>query len=182
MISSKKGFISSIVVDTYAYVAFILILILFFALFHLSKVQVQTNLVVSADAANVNANDVLLLYLNSPVTLSLPGQRRSTTLKMPELISLALYSSNKELKNLLDDKTKEFLKSINSRYGSNYAITIFIQDSGSSSLKDPWLGDPLLPGIDYQEAVVPLYEANSVAVIVIYEDNGVMNFPGNIAP
>lgn len=62
---AKKGFIASTVVSFFSYVLFILVIILFFFIFSISRGEISAK--ITSKVENVDANTVLLNYLRTPI-------------------------------------------------------------------------------------------------------------------
>ena len=106
----KQGFIASALVDFYAYLAFVLVIIVFFALFNL-KVFTQDPAeqeISSYTDSRVKANEILLAYLRSPVELDLDNDRVNERLTFGELISVAVHDN--DVRDKLKLETENYLE------------------------------------------------------------------------
>jgi len=108
----KNGFIASALVDFYSYVVFILILILFFALFNLRGCSNDPAVqgIASYSSGSVEGNQILLAYLRTPVYVDIDDDNSMEKITFAELISYSVDNPN--LRGKLERETEEYLEDI----------------------------------------------------------------------
>ena len=124
---NKKGFVASALVDFYAYILFIIILLVFFALLNLkgcvSDPSEQT--ISEYSDSIVEANDILMAYCRMPI--------EDTT--MAEFIRKAYLEP--DLRDNLELVTEEYLEKINDNIVSSagYNIEVDVMPENNNIIK-----------------------------------------------
>ena len=110
--ANKKAFIASGLMDFYAYMTFILVIIVFFVLFSLGKGEIHS--IIKGESGHADTHALLVNYLSTPI------EHNGKTITMSDLI--ILYAEDKSLYNKLETKTAKMLKDFfpeDTTYGAN---------------------------------------------------------------
>ena len=95
----KKGLIASTLVDFYSYIAFAIVIIIFYFLFQLIANPYPRGIM--AAESNTEANTLLLNYLRTPVTVNVNGMDQKIT--MADLVRLWYLDKQSHEKQFRDE-------------------------------------------------------------------------------
>ncbi len=102
---NKKAFIAEALVDFYSYIAFILIIIVFFLLFSIQKCSGPSEREIISSFEENNAEIILLNYLRTPILVE------GKELNFAELITLISIDKEK-YKNIFYQETEKFFRNL----------------------------------------------------------------------
>ena len=138
---SKKGALAGTIADFWAYVAFVFIVMIFYAFFSYSGKSVEENKIISAQI-RLSQGLNLINYLKTPYTLN------EKQITMSDLISIYYNEKNKDKKDFyyaeILKKTREtfnpleycrFSEIVNSKLRVGYAVYILDKESYSDPIK-----------------------------------------------
>jgi hypothetical protein len=119
---SKKGAISSILLDFWAYVAFVLIIIIFYALFTIQAKSVKENKITGI-AYDLQPETILLNYLRTPVATFSDGMQDNAVFAdvITNYYLLQDTITGNNLQNILLTKTREIF---NEQYRDEWIMAI----------------------------------------------------------
>ena len=162
--ANKKGVMAGSIVDWYSYLAFILMMILFYFLF--SYAGTHRTIVISGEQDTLFGDSLLNTYLQTPLVIE--GEQRSVSSWIEELAATKDPQTFEQKRKRL----ATFTDSIFSQLTIGKYI-LQIKDVGNYNLvaqgtPKPLLGKPVVNGITYHYAYLPSPQGYVTVNLILY--------------
>ena len=153
---NKKGFVASVLVDMFAFLAFALIVLIFFFLFKFKAETVKSTIDTASEIKLLDANPILLNYLRSTTTLD------SEAITIADLIIMYKLDKDK-YKQKLDQETHEFIDNLNKLYKDKLIDFSFVVQEPSYS----YITSRLTIGRYNEESIIIPFPEGDIKVTLI---------------